>query len=543
MKSFLTFLSSNSYINRTINYRITGASTSAPLYALNSTTIPTTSNVTVSGNVVTATANSASCATWNYAPGGVITSITPQVKFTPTALTIDPSSTTGNVKLVYGTSGTVSVGSKLITTTSGTTTQITVTAGSETTNSVFSASDGTIDFIECAEDGSLFAMGRTTRRLYRSTDGGFSFYYLATLGGTGSAVLTSVCKFSGQWYAGLCYQSSQSNTINLWGSVNLITWTSQHSATFTNAGSCGVATNGTLLSVTYGGDDSSFQTTLQGYYSTNATTFTVCNSNNVSATQIVIYDYRYTNGKFVVAGSGIICQSSDGITWNNLNIFSGITNQFAATTLYFNGSIYLIGGYHPTVGGIYSSNNFSSWTQRQNISGASTTKLLQNSNTYIVGAQGTTSIYYSTNGTSWNLQTVSGASFPAVTGAYSSISNKFIYGNNGNQLMRYSANGTTWNSQDLATNSGYTFTITSPSISVPNACYLGGQTLDYYVGQSTTPTWATATLSYSDSAGLITVAGGAISVSGSNLQLRVQNLNNADVISYIGSSNSGTFLT
>ena len=82
---------------------------------------------------------------------------------------------------------------------------------------------------------------------------------------------------------------------------------------------------------------------------------------------------------------------------------------------------------------------------------------------------------------------------------------------------------------------GYQFTITSPALPVPDAVYLGGQSLQYYVGTGSTPTWTNATVSYSDAAGLITATANIAATTGTHVQLKAT-LKKGDILSQIGAT-------
>ena len=119
-------------LNNHITLSITGATTTPPLYALDAISLPTVVNGTIAGNLFTATANAASAQSFDYVATSPVTAIIPKVQFTNgNVLTIDPSSTVGNIKFNYSVNNTIQVGSKVQVDVAGAVSEITVAAGSQ----------------------------------------------------------------------------------------------------------------------------------------------------------------------------------------------------------------------------------------------------------------------------------------------------------------------------------------------------------------------------------------------------------------------------
>lgn len=524
----------------TVNLSITGATTTPPTYALDATSLPTVVNGTIASNLFTATANAASAQTFDYVTATNITAISANMKFTPsTILNIDATSTTGNTKFNYFANNTVQVGSKILTDVGGTVNEITVAAGNQTSNSIFDNSWGQLSYASL-EDGSLIAVGNSNRKLARSVDGGLSWTYLTTLGGTGTiSGIAGACYFLGKAYVGLIYTTNQS-TINLWASSDWINWTSVHNQTFSNAGSCGVATNGTILSVLYGDFNSADLATTRDIYifsSLDGISFTARTTQSFTpATGVAsatMLEHRYSNGKFISSAYRGALYSNDGINFTKYQ--TGLT-EYIISVNYFN-SLFIIARQDNTSFVIYSSPDLLTWTLRQSAAGATYWGRITNSGTTIVlPVYNSTTVYTSTNGTSWTSNTATGAAFSAYSSAYSQ--GKFIYGKISTRELWSSTTGTSgWLSVNLETNNGYTFTMTSPSISIPTWAAIGGQQLQYSVSTTSTPSFSTATLSYTRSTNLVTATSANVTgQSGTHVQLKALALNSGDILSQIGAT-------
>lgn len=527
---------------------ITGSTTTPPTYALDATSLPTVTNGTIASNLFTATANNASAQTFDYVAGGTVESITPQMKFVPgTVLTVDPASTTGSTKFNYSASNTVQVGSKLLVDVGGTVSEITVAAGSQASVSVFDSGWGQLSYANL-EDGSLIAVGTSNRKLARSTDGGTSWTFLATLGGTGAiSGIAGACYFLGKAYIGLIYSTNQS-TINLWSSSDWTTWTSAHSQTFTNAGSCGVATNGAVLSVLYGTYNApGFGTQdIRPFSSTDGMIFTVRTEQSFiedgTGNSAVLLEHRYSNGQFISACYRGALSSPDGI---NFTKYQATVSQLIISIDYFN-SLYIIARQdNYSTFAIYSSSDLTTWILRQTAAGATYWgRILVSSGLLTLPVYNSTTVYTSANGTTWSNNTATGAAFSAYSGAYNN--GQFIYGKISTREMWISSTGTSgWTdvNPDAAT---YQFTMTSPSIVVPAWAGLGGQTEQFSVSATSTPSFVAATIpAYTRSGNVITAMYAQVTgQSGTHVQLKALTLNSGDALSQIGATlEAGTLQT
>lgn len=518
-----------------VTFSITGATTTPPLYALSSTTLPTVSNMTIAGNVATATANSASAQTFDYVTANNILQVTPKMTFTNgNVLSVDPTSTTGSTKFNYATTNTVQVGSKVQVDIGGTVSEITVAAGSQSGNAVFDSGWGQLSYAD-VNDGSLIAVGTSNRKLARSTDGGSTWSYLATLGGSGAVSgVAGACYFLGKMYIGLIYTTNQS-TINLWSSSDLVTWSSAHSQTFSNAGSCGVATDGVTLSILYGiaNIDAVGTQSVYPFSSTDGTTFTAGTTQTFTAvdTGALVLEYRYINTKFVAALYKGLLSSTDGI---NFTKYQASPLQLIISISYFN-SLYISAFQDDTSFNIYSSPDLATWTLRQAAAGATYWgRIVASGSLLTVPVYNSTTVYTSSNGTTWSNNTATSAAFSAYSGAY--YSGKFVYGKISTREIWTSTTGTAgWTSVnlDIAT---YQFTMTSPSITVPTWAALGGQTEQYSVSATSTPSFVAAnTPVYTRSTNDITITYAAVTPSAyTHLQLKALTMNNGDVLKQIG---------
>lgn len=522
----------------TIDYKITGDTENPPTYPLDETTIPTTTDVTIADNIATATDDDASLETWDYVAAGNVSKITPSFEMQPTPMVIDPSSTEGSIKINYPDSNTLQVGSKVLVTENGVTTEEAIAAGSQSTINNFDAGWGQLSYFSC--NNILFALGTSNRKLAYSVDSGVSWIFSATIGGTGTVYsIVGMAYFDGKYYLGLGYDNNQ-GTINLWASDDLINWASAHSQTFTNAGSCGVATEGTILSIVYGVNGHS-QTTLTIYYfsSTDGSTFT--SRGSYTSTGACPLNYTYSNGKFLLAAAGAISYSNDGITYSNNTAQSAVGNIDAVILgIDYTGSLYLISSSSVTSAssrGIFSSSNFSSFTQRQSLSGFQQvpSRIVNNGSIYVVFERNTVNYYTSTNGATWTSLTISSQSFGSHN-SLTSIDDNFICSAQNIQYSLFSSGSTAWNAVNMYSFYYYQFTITSPSLQVPDAIYLGGQSLSYSVQSTATPNYQPATVTYDDDNGTITVTGAEYDVSGTHVMLKVNELNNGDIVSLVGAS-------
>lgn len=521
-----------------VTLSITGATTTPPLYALSSTTLPTVTSMTIAGNVATATANSASAQTFDYVTSNNILQVTPKMTFTNgNVLSIDPTSTTGSTKFNYSVNNTVQVGSKIQVDVGGTVSEITVAAGSQTSNAVFDSSWGQLSYAD-VNDGSLIAVGTSNRKLARSTDGGNTWLYLATLGGSGAVSgVAGACYFLGKMYIGLIYTTNQS-TINLWSSSDLVTWNSAHSQTFTNAGSCGVATDGTTLSILYGDYNGAGLSSTRDIYpfsSTNGTSFTQGATQSFTAAQFgasaILLEYRYLSSRFVASAYRGALSSTDGI--NFIKYQSGL-DSYVISINYFN-SLFIIAMQDNTDFTIYSSPDLATWTSRQTIAGATYWgRIVASGSLLTLPVYNSTTVCTSSNGTTWSSNTATSAAFSAYSGAYNN--GKFIYGKLSTREIWTSATGTSgWTSVNLDT-STFQFTMTSPSIAAPAWAGLGGQTEQYSVSATSTPSFTAATSPvYTRSTNDITITYAAVTPSAyTHLQLKALTMNSGDILKQIG---------
>lgn len=514
-----------------IAFSITGATTTPPLYSLDATHLPTVTSMTIAGNVATATANSASAQTFDYVTTNNILQVTPKMTFTNgNVLSVDPTSATGSTKFNYSVNNTVQVGSKIQVDVGGTVSEITVAAGSQSSNSIFDSGWGQLSFLTA--NNKLFAYGGTSRQLAVSNDEGASWTYLTQFGGTGISRLTSVVYFNNKYFFGLSYNDNQTS-VSLYASTDLINWTTAN--TISGASSCGVATDDAILSVAYGGSRVNTYTNIQIFSSDDGSTFTSRVNDAIAVNGVPIDSYNYSNGKFLLSAWNFIYESINGTSYIRYtsNIVLGLGSPQAIFYLYYTGSIYIISsGGGVAEDGIYTTAALSTTAVKQQ-SFTQPGWLTYNGSTYLIPQSGTTTIYTSTNGSTWSSSTIAETVNIRAACVYNG---KYFYGSATGQNMLTTVNLSSWTATDLAASSGYQFTMTSPSIAVPTWAGLGGQTEQYSVSATSTPSFvAASTPVYTRSTNDITITYAAVTPSAyTHLQLKVLTMNSGDILKQIG---------
>ena len=242
-----------------------------------------------------------------------------------------------------------------------------------------------------AYNGSnLFVMGGTfSSCLYTSSNG-------INWTANGQTLLTGV------------YSVVYAANISTWvavgnGAANTIIY-STNGTTWNGAGSImttqvlGVAYNGTNLFVAIGyGGTYRIATSANGISWTGRTT---------TAFPTYGYGVSYSsNGTWIATGTGNpnVAYSTDGTTWSSTVHIASMTNGYGTAFL---SNTYLVCG---TSGGIFTSTDLSSWTQR--VSGITAYAISANSNTAICASAGSTTTFSrSENATTWSSVPLSSAS-------------------------------------------------------------------------------------------------------------------------------------
>lgn len=523
MKPFLAFLSSVNANNPLYySYKITGATNSPPTYAFNSTTIPTVSNVTIAANVGTATANAGSLATWDYVAASNVSKITPSFTMQPVDLTIDPSSTTGSIKVNYTTNNLIQVGSKVLVTDGGVTTEETIAAGSQAANSFIDSGWGTLLALGIPS-GKLFLVGQSNGKIAVSNDDGQSWQYAGQpIVGAVNESAASIVEFGGDYYS--CWGVTGQTTVTIFKSVDLLNWTPVYTYSATTARKAALATNGALLRVAI--FSATAGNAIYLYGSNDGNTWSSITTFSGGDVGHYLYQFCFVSGKWLLCGNSRAYYSDDGNSFVTYNpgINGGILGLSYIAGLYVMYTYTSIGGGL----GIYSSADFSTWIIRQSVSAPEGNYFFYNSTTIYLAGNGAKTVYSSTNGTAWATQTT--LSNNAFNGA--ATDDAIVIGIPSSQNINYKYQSNSWTNS--ATSSGYQFTITSPSLPVPEAMYLGGQVLGYSVQTNSSPDWQTTTLTYSDNSGVITATASEYTVSGTHVRLKVENLNNGDIVSMVG---------
>lgn len=502
-------------------YSIVGNIDNPPTYALNSTHIPTLTNASIVANKVVASANAASATTWNYSTGAV-TQIIPYVVFTPTALTIDPSSTTGSIKVNYTTNNLLQVGSKVLVTDGGVTTEETIAAGSQATLDIFDSGWGTLLALGIPS-GKLFLVGQSNGKIAVSTDDGQNWQYAGQpIVGAVYESAASIVEFGGNYYS--CWGVTGQTTVTIFKSVDLLNWTSVYTYSATIARKAHLATNGTILRVVFFG---ALSESIYMYGSNDGATWSSITTFSGVSNQY-LYGFMYQNGKWLLAANSKGYFSNDGTSYTTYSapILGGLLTLGYINSLYV---MYTYENYGSGIG-IYSSPNFSIWTFRQSVSLLEGNYFFFNSDTIFLAGHGSTTIFSSTNGTSWTTQTT--LSINAFNGG--STDDAIVVGVKSSQNINYKYQSNAWTNG--ATASGYQFTITSPSLPVPDAMYLGGQSLSYSVSTTITPSYTNATLTYVDNAGVITATGAQDVATGNNVMLKFEGMNSGESMQEIGAA-------
>lgn len=487
-----------------VTFTITGATTSLPtLYAFNSTNV-TVSNMTIASNVATATANSASATTFEYTASGDVTEAQAIAILQPTELDIDPSSTTGSIKVNYTTNNLLQVGSKVLVTDGGVTTEQTIAAGSQASVGGWTqrTQPSPARTLYCVTYGNgLFVAAGTDGKIVTSPDGitwtnqtsGYSFEFDAITYGNGRYVAVT-----------------QDASNSIFTSTDGVTWTKNLTVSLR------------LWAVAYGGglfvaagNDGSLITSSDGLTWTNRI------SGFTSGQRCT--GVAYGNGTWIVVNEHTtnISTSTDGVTWTIKGTSGAITTPVLCVT-YGNG-VWVIGGNNAEIATSSDTNTWIARTSNLTAGGSSLysvrAAIFANNRFYITAFSISFSNCISTSpdGITWTGQNAGFASSRFYGLAYG-VNKLVAVGDVANQSIM-TLNDTT-----------YQFTITSPSLPVPDAMYLGGQVLQSNVGGAG---WVTHTVTYSDSSGTITFTGNnRTGLTGDTVQIRMTTINNTEVLSY-----------
>lgn len=526
----------------TVNLSITGGSTTPPTYALNSSNL-TVTNATINSNVTTATSDGATAQTVDYVATGNVSNIIAKMQYKPLALPIASGSSTGSIKVTYSENNTLQVGSKILVTKNGTTTEETIAAGSQTGSSTVSMPTGLSNrnsLILSNEDGSLLV------------------------------IIYSDSNASSSWIAGI--RSIDSG--ETWSNPTIII-SSDNRFLYSDA----------FRALCYGGGTFVFM--LGTYYSAIETQIFITTNDGINfntkfierpqfSPVYLLSNILYNNSRFIaIRGNNERWTSINGLDWT-INATSGFPVQPGPMSglAYDHDSTYIcfrpfVNGNNGTNNMLYKSlNDCISWTpittpfSISQSSGIPNPLGTYNMTIYFEGSwyglinfndqdSPTNNIWKSEDLENFEILTA-----PGVLRAYNLIGcNSVLYRSGfnivnrlvNNTFINFSAlsslsgsssvvatNNTIYNSVSKIT-PGYQFTITSPALPVPDAVYLSGQSLQYYVGTGSTPTWTNATVSYSDAAGLITATAGIAVTTGTHVQLKAT-LRNGDILSQIGAT-------
>ncbi len=532
----------------TINLSITGSSTTPPTYALNSSNL-TVTNATIASNVATATADGATAQTVDYVATGNVSNIIAKMQYKPLALTIASGSSTGSIKVTYSENNTLQVGSKILVTKNGATTEETIAAGSQTGSSTVSMPTELPQYVSSRilsnESGSLLVIlyvngsGASSSVVSRrSTDGGATWSSPLTILNAGSVT------YSSQSLGGACY----GNGVFVFC---IRTWNGRYGYTFiTTTDGISFNTNDTarwdsnqILFSNILHNGSQFICLLSGD-NTQPSRWTSINGINWNSVPINGYPFNprvpkffafdgistylcyLTRGLSASGTTNMIFKSTDNcLNWTSLTTsfsysqgFTGIDVDHAICT----GCIYFKGNWYGLINYEGGANNVWRSADLENFEILTTPNIGQV--TFFIAT--TDSLYRGQTNTTTIVDKLVGNAFSA----FSALNSMSTNGQNGT----ISVNNTIYNPISKIT-PGYQFTITSPALPVPDAIYLGGQSLQYYVGTGSTPTWTNATVSYSDAAGLITATTGIAATTATHVQLKAT-LKKGDILSQIGAT-------
>lgn len=540
----------------TVNLSITGGSTTPPTYALNSSNL-TVTNATIASNVATAIADGATAQTVDYVATGNVSNIIAKMQYKPLVLPIASGSSTGSIKVNYSENNTLQVGSKILVTKNGATTEETIAAGSQTGSSTVSMPNGISTVTTEAsrilsnEDGSLLVAlyvtgsGATSAVVSkRSVDGGVTWSSAITILSADSVT------YSGQNLGGACFGNGIFvfcvKTYNGNYGYTFIT-TNDGNAFNTNEISRWEDNQRHLSNILW--DGTHFICLLSGTTVWGNTTqpSRLISTNGLSWSSTLITGYPVDSGVpkfFAYDGSGtylcylprlsatsgttnMIFKSTDNcLTWSSLTT-SFTYNQGSFITLgasgvIVNGCTHFKGNWYGVIDFYGGANNVWRSADLENFEILTTPNISQV--TFFIATNDV--LYRGQSNTTTIIDKLLGNAFSA----FSALNSMSTSGQNGT----ISVNNTIYNTISKIT-PGYQFTITSPALPVPDAVYLGGQSLQYYVGTGSTPTWTNATVSYSDAAGLITATANIAATTGTHVQLKAT-LKKGDILSQIGAT-------
>lgn len=509
-----TFLVSTAGVPITtpLTFNVTGATTSAPLYAFNSTNVPTITNGTIVGNTFVANANSASAQTISYQASSNIGSYVSSMTFNPIKFMLLYGATTTSVRLNGATNSLLSSGQKVILNIGGTWGEYTAatvsTSGSTPASSWNNVTMPSTSNWYSAVWAPLGSTG--TWVVTSATTAGA----ISTNNGTSFSAMT--LPSNGIW-SGLAYGNGIFVAIRQFSaatSSNGSTWTAQ---TFTHANSVPRLAFGNGI----------FMTVQTGTANATTTTDGVTWTNNATLPSSNTWQDATFNGvdKWVAISQGTAAAYSidNGLTWTASTLPTLSTGQYFRI-VYGNGLYLALANsgnqYATSPDGI-------TWTQRT-LPASQNWRDVTCGRVFVV-CYNSSVMYSSADGITWTTQS------NAANVSY----NGLAYGN-GNYFLCRASDSTSKISPD-----GFVYTCSSftPTLSVGptgSSAYKGGQTLSTSLSNIPSPSFVTNTnLTYTVNNDSVTKTGAMVLntslSSGVYVTVRASTMNNTEVLTGLSS--------
>jgi len=202
------------------------------------------------------------------------------------------------------------------------------------------------------------------------------------------------------------------------------------------------------------------------WYSSNGADWTEATGNAAFSPRWLLSSVVYDNKMWVIGGASPssslndVWSSSDGINWTYATLNAGFSPRAYQTAVVYNNYMWVIGS--SSLNDVWRSSDGINWTETSN--GA-----FPISNSYIayawagemyLFAEGTSQLYSSIDGVTWNLVPITGTVIPSRIVAAGTVFNNQIWATGGMLYSNYSYDNTVWTLNSTCSSATPTYTIT-----------------------------------------------------------------------------------